>query len=129
MQGRSIGAVAAGLLFVVAVTTLVDVGLHLAGVYAGMDQPLGDAQAMLATAYRVVIGAGGAWLTARLAPQRPMRHALILGGIGTAIALAGVVFTWDKGLGPRWYPVALLVLALPQSWAGARLYLRRSAAP
>jgi hypothetical protein len=25
-------------------------------------------------------------------------------------------------LGPRWYPIALVVLAIPQCWIGGRLY-------
>jgi hypothetical protein len=33
-----------------------------------------------------------------------------------------------SGLGPRWYPIALVVLALPQSWAGGRLFERRAEA-
>ncbi|HYV86175.1 MAG TPA: hypothetical protein VFB49_09705 [Patescibacteria group bacterium] len=91
MNGKSIWAVVAGVLFIVVVTTLVD-------------------------------ALAGAWITARLAPQKPMKHALILGGVGVALGLVGVVATWNLGLGPRWYPIALVVLALPQCWAGAKLY-------
>jgi hypothetical protein len=52
-----------------------------------------------------------------------MKHALILGAIGTVLALAGLLATWNTGLGPRWYPVALVVLSIPQCWAGAKLYV------
>jgi hypothetical protein len=43
-----------------------------------------------------------------------------------------VVLTRDANLGPSWYPVLLVVLALPQSWAGAKVHgrsARRSAGP
>jgi len=90
-----------------------------------MEQLLDDGHALVATLYRIVISVADAWLTARLAPARPMKHALILGGIGVVLGLVGVVLTWDKGLGPRWYPVALTALALPQCWAGGRLYEMR----
>ena len=63
------------------------------------------------TAYRIVIGVGGAWFTARLAPGKPMKHAMILGYAGVVLALVGLVATWNLGLGPRWYPIALAVLA------------------
>jgi hypothetical protein len=32
------------------------------------------------------------------------------------------VATWNMGLGPRWYPIALVVLAIPQCWAGGKIY-------
>jgi hypothetical protein len=51
---------------------------------------------------------------------------MILGWVGFALALVGVVATWNMGLGPRWYPIALVVFALPQSRAGGKLYERQS---
>jgi hypothetical protein len=77
---------------------------------------------LLATAYRVVISVAGAWLTARLAPAKPMTHAMILGYVGVVLGLAGLAATWNAGLGPRWYPVALVILAIPQCWAGGKIY-------
>jgi hypothetical protein len=123
---KSIWAVVAGMLVIIVVTTLVDIVLHLARVFPPMDQPINDSLALLATSYRIVISVGGAWLTARLAPEKPMKHALILGLVGTVLGLVGVVATWNRGLGPRWYPIALAVLAIPQCWVGGRLYLMRS---
>jgi len=37
-----------------------------------------------------------------------------------------VVGTWNAGLGPRWYPIALAALAIPQCWVGGLLFERRS---
>ena len=125
MTWRSTWAVLAGVLFIVIVTTLVDIALHAAGVFPPMDKPIDDKLALLATAYRIIISVAGAWLTARLAPQKPMKHALILGLVGVALGLVGVVATWNLGLGPRWYPIALVVLAVPQCWAGGRIYVLR----
>jgi hypothetical protein len=115
-------AVVAGVLVIIIVTTLVDALLHWAGVFPPMSEPIDTRLALLATAYRIVISVGGAWLTARLAPARPMQHALILGIVGIVLGLVGVVLTWNLALGPRWYPIALVVLAMPQCWAGGRLY-------
>jgi hypothetical protein len=122
---KSFWAVAAGVLFIIVVTTLVDVVLHVTHVYPPMNQPIGDGLALLATSYRIVISVAGAWLTARLAPANPMKHALILGVVGTILGLVGLIATWNAGLGPRWYPIALAVLAIPQCWAGGRLYEMR----
>ena len=126
MNKKSIWAVFAGVLFIIVVTTLVDIVLHATGVFPPMDQPIGDALALLATSYRIVISVGGAWLTARLAPDKPMKHAMILGYVGLALGLVGLVATWNMGLGPRWYPIALAVLAIPQCWAGGKIYEMQS---
>ena len=122
---KSAGAVVVGVLFIIIVTTIVDVVLHLVHFFPAMNQPITDAQACVATLYRIVISVAGAYLTAKLAPDRPMRHALILGSVGVVLGLVGVVATWNLGLGPRWYSIALVVLAIPQCWAGGRIYERR----
>ena len=126
MNWKSIRAVVAGLLVILVLTTGVDIALHVTGVYPPMGQPMDDTLALLATSYRIVISIGGAWLTARLAPARPMKHALILGVVGTVLGLIGLAVTWNLGLGPRWYPIALAVLAIPQCWAGGKIYASRS---
>ena len=118
MRRRSFWALVAGVVFIIVVTTLVDIVLHMVGVYPPMGQPMNDALALLATAYRIPISIAGAWLTTWLAPEKPMKHALMLGVVGTALGLMGVVTTWNAGLGPRWYPIALAVLAIPQCLAG-----------
>ena len=119
---RSIWAVVAGVVAIIVISTVVDIVLHAVHVFPPMNQPINDAQALLATVYRVIIGVGAAYLTASLAPDRPMRHAMILGYIGLYLALVGVIATWNMALGPRWYPIALVVLAIPQCWAGARIW-------
>jgi Na+/melibiose symporter-like transporter len=126
MNKKSIWAVVAGVLLIIVVTTVVDIALHALGVFPPMGKPLDDRLSVLATSYRIVISIGGAWLTARLAPAKPMKHALILGLVGTVLGLVGIVATWNRGLGPRWYPIALAVLAIPQCWVGGKLYEMRS---
>ncbi len=125
MNWKSVWAVFAGVLFIIVVTTLVDIVLHATHVYPAMNKPIDDALSLLALSYRIVISIGGAWLTCRLAPENPMKHALILGVVGTVLGLVGVAATWNLGLGPRWYPISLAVLAVPQCWAGGRLYEMR----
>ena len=129
MNWKSVWAVVAGVLFIIVVTTLVDILLHVLGIYPPMGQPMSDGHAVLATAYRIPISIAGAWLTARLAPGNPMKHALILGVVGTVLGLVGVLTTWNAGLGPRWYPIALMVLAIPQCWAGGKLFEMKAAKP
>jgi len=56
-----------------------------------------------------------------------VRHAMILGCVGVVLGLVGVVATWNLGLGPRWYSIALVVLAIPECWAGAKIWEMRAA--
>jgi hypothetical protein len=121
MNGKSIWAVVAGLLFTIILTTAVDFALHAAGVFGAWDQPLDDRLSVIALSYRIVITIAGAWITAKLAPHSPMRHALWLGVVGTLLGIAGIVATWNLNMGPRWYPIAIAVLGIPQCWLGARL--------
>ncbi len=126
MSKKSILAVVVGVVVIIVVTTLVDIVLHVTGVFPPMNQPINSRLALLATSYRIVIGVGGAWLTARLAPDKPMKHAMILGYVGVVLGLVGLVATWNLGLGPRWYPIALVVLAIPQCWLGGRIFEMQS---
>lgn len=121
---KTIGAIAAGIVFTIVLTTLLDIVLHAVHVFPPLKVPIGDGLALLASSYRLVISVAGAWLTARLAPDRPMRHVVILGIVGTVLGTVGAVATWNLGLGPHWYPVSLAVLALPQSWFGGWLFTR-----
>ncbi len=127
---RSIGAVVAGAVAGILVTLATDAVLHKAGVLPPSGQPASDGPLALATAYRTVYGVAGAYLTARLAPSRPMLHVTILGVLGLIASLAGAVATWNKMeiYGPHWYPLALVVLALPQSWLGGWLRERQMGA-
>ncbi len=124
--GRSITAVLAGMFVGIVITLGTDVVLHAIGVFppwgasmVGFDGPL-----LLATVYRTVYGVLGSYIIARLAPDRPMQHALVGGFLGLVVSIVGAALTWNKGpaFGPHWYPLALIVLAMPQAWAGGRLY-------
>jgi hypothetical protein len=122
---KSVWAVVAGMLAGVIPTLATDAMLHKIGVFPPWGQSMAgyESALLLATAYRTVFGVLGAYVTARLAPDRPMRHALWLGAIGLAVSIFGAAVTWNGGpaFGPHWYPLALVVLAMPQAWLGGKL--------
>jgi peptidoglycan/LPS O-acetylase OafA/YrhL len=130
---RSIGAVLAGIIVGVAVTLGTDKLLHIAGVFPPFGQSMVgyDGALLLATGYRVVYAILGSYITAWLAPNRPMQHALIGGAIGFVVSIVGAVVTWNSGpaFGPHWYPIALVVTALPCAWAGGKLRLMQLRTP
>jgi hypothetical protein len=122
-RGRSVGAVLAGIVAVVVLSVGTDEILHLAQVYPPWGQRMADGLFGLATAYRIVYSIAGGYITARLAPYAPLRHAVILGLIGLVPGLLGVMVAIAKPeLGPLWYPVALAVTGLPCAWLGGVLY-------
>ena len=122
-MGRSIGAILAGVVVGIVLSLGTDIVLHATGVFPPLGQPMVDALFLLATAYRTVYGTLASYITGRLAPDRPLTHALVGGFLGLVVSIAGAVATWSKGpaFGPHWYPLALIVLAMPQAWAGGRL--------
>ena len=121
--GRSIGALFAGFVAVVILSLGTDAALHAAGIFPALGQPMSNALLLLATAYRTVYGIFGSYVTARLAPYRPMQHALLGGSVGLVLSIVGAVMAWNKAamLGPHWYPLALVATAMPCAWAGGKI--------
>ena len=124
---RSIGAVAAGLVAVVVLSIGTDAVMHATNIFPPSGERMTDGLFALATAYRSIYAIVGGYIAARLAPARPMKHALVLGFIGVLSGTAGLLATWNAGpeLGPKWYPIALVVTALPCAWLGGRLRKRQ----
>ena len=121
---RSIGAVLAGMVAVIILSLGTDAVLHATGIYPPWGERMADALFVLATAYRIVYTVAGGYIAARLAPGRPMLHAMVFGAIGVVVGVIGAVATWSRlpELGPKWYAVAIFAIALPCAWAGGRLY-------
>ena len=120
---RSIGAVLAGIAVVFVLSLGTDAILHATGAFPGWGKPMGDGLFAVATAYRIVFGIIGGFVTAALAPGKRMKHALIMGTVGLVFSILGAAATWNKGpeFGPKWYPLSLVITALPCAWLGARL--------
>jgi hypothetical protein len=125
---RSVLAGLAGIATAVIPTLAADALAHKIGPYPPVGQPVSDLPFVPATIYRVLFGIAGSYVTARLAPNRPMLHSMVLGAIGLLVAIAGTIATWNRGpeFGPHWYPIALVALSLPQSWAGAKIWLSQT---
>jgi hypothetical protein len=121
-------AVVAGLAFVVVLSTGLDAVMHRSGVFPEDPAGMTTGDWILALSYRLVIAIVGGWITARLAPSSAMLLAIVLGIIGTVVGLAGLTVVWmaRPNLGPLWYPVLLVVTAIPCTWLGAKLVRGRA---
>ena len=124
---RSVGAIFAAVITIIVLSLATDVILHATGVYPPWFQPMADPLWALALAYRIVYGVAGGYMAARLAPSKPMKHALIVGFIGLALTIVGVAMHWNKGpeYGPKWFNLGLVFTALPCAWAGGKLLMAR----
>jgi hypothetical protein len=121
---KSVWAVAAGLIVIVILSLAMDAIMHVTGVFPPYGQAMGNGLFAWATIYRAIISIFGCYLTARLAPNRPLTHALWLGVVGVIISAVATVLTWNKGpeFGPHWYPIALVLVAIPCAWIGGKIY-------
>jgi len=124
---RRIGAVLGGLVLVLILDTAIDVVMHATGIYPPWFQPMRTSLWLIAIGYRMIDGTIGGYVAARLAPDRPVAHALALGSIGFVLSTAGLVATLNKGpeFGPKWYPLALVVVSLPCALLGGFLRARQ----
>ena len=126
---KGIGAVLAGIIFIVVTHTVTDLVLEKLGIFTLPEQGLHITwMVVTATIYRSIYTVGGGYLTAALAPNRPMLYAVILGLFGIAASTAGAIVMIPRNLGPTWYPIALIVLALPCTWLGGKLRTRQGLA-
>ena len=120
---KSAWAVSLGFLVILVLSLGTDQILHWLGVYPPWGEPMNDASDNLwRFAYRTVFNIFGCYIAAKFAPHSPMRHAMILGFIGLVLSGLGVVAATMANLGPIWYPIALLISALPCAWLGGFLY-------
>ena len=123
---QSIGAVVAGLIFIVASHSAVDFIFESTGIFTPPDRGFHTTwMVVTATVYRAILSAIGSFLTALLAPSQPMKHAVILGLIGLAVGTAAAIIVIPMNISPAWYPIALAILAVPSAWIGGLVAERR----
>lgn len=121
--GRSILALLAGIIVGIVLSMGTDFGLHAVGLVPSLKERWPNQLLALATAYRSIYGVIAAYVIARLAPNRPMGHALLAGALGLVVSSLGAAAAWNITVGQHWYPVALALTALPTAWIGAKLRL------
>jgi hypothetical protein len=121
---KSIGAVLGGLITVILLSNGMDMVLEASGVFPSVSQQRHEGfhtpwMAGLALLYRLVFLVIGGYVTAKLAPRRPMTHVIILGSIGCVFGLLGSFATW--GFAPAWFLLSPVILGIPCVWIGGRL--------
>jgi hypothetical protein len=111
---KSIGSVLAGFITVFALSIMTDLVVEALGILPPAAQPEAYMwwHLLIALIYRSVITVVGGYVTAALAPSKPMKHVIALAVIGTVFGTLGTIGNWDKAVvSGIWYPVALLILS------------------
>jgi hypothetical protein len=126
---RGIGCLLAGMVTAAVPSIATDVILEKTGVFPSFAEQMEQGlhvwwMLLLALAYRLAYQALGAYVTAKLAPDRPMFWVLIGAAIGFGVCVIGAIVMWDKG--SHWYPIALAILTPPTAWLGGTLATRSS---
>lgn len=120
-MSRSLLAVITGFLLIATLSVGTDMVLRMAvPSLFEVDGSTTSAPILLLTiAYVGLYATLGCYLTARMAPSAPMRHALVLGVLGLAFNVAGAVSIWAQY--PVWYHVMSLLLVMVWAWLGGRM--------
>ena len=118
---RSTGAVVAGFVGAVILAVICDLVLRAGAPHAfGSDGFVANPGfQVVVLVYSAVAATFGGWLAGRLAPSRPMRHALILGWISVVLTLLGTAAAWSHA--PIWYHAIAILIVLPAAWCGGSI--------
>ncbi len=122
---KSIGAGLAGIIIGVVLSLGTDRVLANMGIIPQDNLWVSTYIIWLVLFYRTVYNTLSFYVVARLAPNHPMRHALVMGVIGTLVSIAGAIATKDMNIGPAWYAWTLALLTLPSAWLGGWLFTKK----
>ncbi len=118
---KSIGAILAGMVMGAVLSVGTDFVLETTGIFPSPDQGFFIWwMLMLALIYRGIYTVAAGYVTAALAPDQPMRHAIVLGIIGIVVTILGSIANWEQS--SAWYPIALILITLPCTWLGGKIH-------
>ncbi len=125
-MGRSIVAIVIGFVLIGALAVGADAAFHVLrpGYFTADGGTTTPVALLIMLAYVFVFATLGCYITGRLAPNRPLRHAMILGVLGLVFNVVGTIRLWHTA--PAWYHVAALLMVLPAAYLGGFIAERRS---
>jgi hypothetical protein len=125
MSRKSVWPIVAGFLVLAALSVGADMILRgfFPKAFGPSEAPLGALASLVTIFYACAFGVLSSYLTAALAPGRPVMHALALGGIAFLFALGGLVGSWHKA--PAWFNVVFLVVVFGSAWLGGIIRARQ----
>src|SRR5436190_23023342 len=118
MSRKSFWPIIAGFLLMAVLSVGADMILRsfFPKAFGTSQAPLGVLASVFTIFYTSAFGVVSSYLTATLAPGRPVMHALVLGGIVFLFALGGLVGSWQGA--PVWFNVGFLATVVASAWLG-----------
>jgi hypothetical protein len=118
---RSVWAVLAGFILIGILNFGTDAIMRAMSPWAfdEVGAPTSMAILLVSMVYSAVYGVVGCYVTARLAPSSPTKHALILGVIGVLVTGMMNFMLW--GHVPGWWSIVNVLVVLPLAWLGGQL--------
>ena len=117
---KSIGACVAGIFSGIILTILTDLILEKTGVFPPQTEGLFVWWMLLiALIYRGIYLAFAGYVTAKLAPDKPKKHVMIIGIIAVVVTILGSIANWQSS--GQWYPIALIIITYPCTILGGKL--------
>lgn len=126
----SAAAIIAGIGVNIVLSLALDSAFQALGVLPPPGQAVSDLLHLLPFSYRAGIAILGFYVAARLAPSRPLLHALALASIAFLLTVANTIASWrvHGAAEPQWFQLAILALLFPMAWLGSRIVGHRARA-
>ncbi len=121
---KRIGSVLAGFFLIGLLGFLTDTVLQQLSILPiPTEHKFESGHALLALSYHLAFAVLGGFVTARLAPDHPIAHAIVLGILGIVISILGLIAIITQDLAPAWYGWGLIFFSIPVTWLGGKLAL------
>ena len=120
---KSIGVILLAFVIIALLSTLTDFLLESIGVLPNPQKGLFLTWAiLLALFYRGAYTIFAGFIIAKLAPAKPMLHAIILGVIGTLITAVAASSPSFSQKAPLWFGFTLAAITIPCLWLGVKIH-------
>lgn len=122
---KSIGAILAGFALGAILSITTDSILEKLGIMSMENfQQSSFVIIVLVIVYRFIFNVVGCYLTAKLAPNKPMKHVIIIGIIGALLSILAAIALWDKAI--PFYNITIILISIPSAWVGGKLFFKNN---
>ena len=119
---KSIGVIILAFVVTALLSVLTDFSLEAIGILPNPEKGLFETWAiLLCLFYRGVYTVLAGFIISRLAPGKPMLHALILGVMGVALTLLAVSNSEFAQKSKLWFGYTLAAMTIPCLWLGVKI--------
>ena len=121
---KSIGVILLAFISITLLSITTDFLLESIGILPDPNKGLFDTRAIiLVLAYRGIYTIFAGFIIAKLAPSKPILHAIILGAIGIIITVLATTEPSFSDKAPLWFGYTMAAITIPCLWLGVNIQL------